>query len=132
MEEQNINQTQTPPPSQEAPKEEPKEEPKAAQMPEPTADAKDINENKLWALLGYLGILCLIPLLAKKDSKFAHFHAKQGLILLIGEFFVWIPLFGWLLGILIFILWIMGIVSVFSGKMKPLPIVGELAAKMNI
>jgi uncharacterized membrane protein len=82
--------------------------------------------------LGYLGILCLIPLLAKKDSKFAQFHAKQGLILLIGEFFVWIPFLGWILGIIILVFWIMGIINVFSGKMKALPIVGELAAKINI
>jgi len=98
----------------------------------PVGEDKDIKDNKLWALLGYLGILCLIPLLGKKDSKFAQFHSKQGLVLLIGEFFVWIPFAGWILGIIIFILWIMGIVSVINGKMKPLPIVGELAAKLNI
>ena len=95
-------------------------------------DEKDIKDNKLWAFLGYLGILCLIPLLAKKDSKFAQFHSKQGLILLIGEFFVWIPFVGWILGIIIFILWIMGVINVFSGKMKPLPLVGELAQKINL
>jgi len=93
---------------------------------------KDISENKLWAIIGYLGVLCLIPLLAKKDSKFAQFHAKQGLILTIGSFLSWVPFFGWLLGILIFIFWIMGVISVIQGKMKPLPIVGELAAKINI
>jgi uncharacterized membrane protein len=118
MDEQtNQNQTQSPAP--EAPKEQ-------------QADPKDVQENKLWAILGYLGILCLIPLLAKKDSKFAQFHAKQGLILLIGEFFVWVPILGWLLGIVIFVFWIMGIINVLNGKMTPLPIVGELAAKLNI
>jgi len=97
-----------------------------------SVDAKDVQENKLWAMLSYFGILVLIPLLLKKDSKFTQFHAKQGLILLIGEFFVWIPLFGWILGVVIFVLWIMGIVRALSGDMKPLPIVGELAAKLNI
>lgn len=118
-EQQNQNQPQSTPPPVQAPKEE-------------QADPKDVEQNKLWALLGYLGILCLIPLLAKKDSKFAQFHAKQGLVMLIGEFFVWIPLVGWILGIIIFVLWVMGIMNVFAGKMKPLPIVGELAAKLNI
>jgi uncharacterized membrane protein len=100
--------------------------------PAPSADQKDIEENKLWAFLGYLGILCLIPLLAKKDSKFAQFHAKQGLVMLIGWFFAWIPFVGWILGILLFVLWIMGIMAVFSGKMQKLPIVGDLAEKINI
>ncbi|HBP01599.1 MAG TPA: hypothetical protein DD454_05320 [Candidatus Moranbacteria bacterium] len=95
-------------------------------------ESKDVQENKLWALLSYFGVLVLIPLLAKRDSKFVQFHAKQGLILFIGEFFIWIPVFGWILGIIILVLWIMGIISVLSGNMKPLPIVGELAAKINI
>lgn len=93
---------------------------------------KDIKENKLWAFLSYLGLLCLVPLLAKKDSKFAQFHAKQGLVLAIGEFFIWIPFLGWILGIFILVLWIIGLMNVSSGKMKPLPLVGEMAAKMNI
>lgn len=95
-------------------------------------DSKDVQENKLWALLSYFGVLVLIPLLAKKDSEFTQFHAKQGLILFIGEFFIWVPIFGWILGIIIFVLWIMAIISVLSGNMKPLPIIGELAAKLNI
>ncbi len=98
----------------------------------PIGEDKDVQDNKLWAFLGYLGILCLIPLLAKKDSKFAQFHAKQGLVMLIGYFFVWIPFVGWLLGIALFILWIMAVISVFSGKMKPLPVIGDIAAKINI
>ncbi len=93
---------------------------------------KDVKENKLWALLSYFGVLVLVPLLAKKDSEFTQFHAKQGLILFIGEFFVWIPIFGWILGIIIFVLWIMGIINVLSGSMKPLPIIGELAAKIKL
>jgi uncharacterized membrane protein len=95
-------------------------------------DNKDVEENKLWAFLGYLGILCLIPLLAKKDSKFAQFHAKQGLVMLIGWFFVWIPIVGWIVGLALFVFWIMGVINVFSGKMTPLPIIGDLAAKINI
>lgn len=35
------------------------------------------------AVLAYFGILVLIPILAAKESKFARFHANQGLILLI-------------------------------------------------
>ena len=42
----------------------------------PMGDPKDVEENKLIAAVGYLGILFLIPLLAKKDSPFAQFHAK--------------------------------------------------------
>jgi uncharacterized membrane protein len=93
---------------------------------------KDADENKLWGVLAYLGILVLIPLLAKKDSKFAQFHAKQGLVMLIAEFFVWVPVFGWILGLLLFITWIVAIIKVLSGEMWKIPVVGDLAEKFNI
>ena len=95
-------------------------------------DSKDVQENKLWAVLAYLGVLVLIPLLAKKDSKFSQFHAKQGLVLLIGWFAVWIPIIGLLLGIVIFFLAIMGILNAASGEAKPLPIIGDVAKNLNI
>ncbi len=47
-------------------------------------DSKDISENKVMALLSYLGILFVIPLFAAPKSKFARFHANQGLILCIS------------------------------------------------
>ena len=47
-------------------------------------DPKDISENKIIALLSYLGILFVIPLFAAPKSKFARFHANQGLVLCIA------------------------------------------------
>ncbi len=96
----------------------------------------DIQENKAIAILSYIGILCLVPLLAKKDSPFAQFHAKQGLVLfiveIIGMFLM--PLFG--LGVLInlaaLIFSVIGIINVAGGKMSKLPIVGDLAEKFNL
>lgn len=107
-------------------------QPSSGQQQPAGADAKDIQDNKIVALLSYLGILCLIPLLAKKDSKFCQFHAKQGLVMTIACFFVWIPIVGWLLGVALFIFWVMGIMNVLSGKMAKLPIIGDLAEKINI
>lgn len=104
------------------------------QMPPqaPLNDEQDIQQNKLWALLGYLGILCLVPLLAKKESKFAQFHAKQGLLVFIAWFFVWIPVLGWLLGIALFFAWIIAVINVLSGKYWKIPVIGDYAEKINI
>ncbi len=46
-------------------------------------DEKDINDNKGISILSYFGPLVFIPMLAKKDSKYARFHANQGLTLFI-------------------------------------------------
>lgn len=104
------------------------------------ADEKDVAENKGMAAVGYLGILFLIPLLAKKDSPYAQFHAKQGMVLFICWIiasFVWvIPFLGWVIGAIanlgLFILFIMGLINALSGKTTPLPIIGGYAEKIKI
>lgn len=42
-------------------------------------DTQDIQSNKVWAVLAYLGILFFLPLVACKDSRFGKFHANQDL-----------------------------------------------------
>lgn len=102
------------------------------------SSGSDVEENKMLAFIAYFWVLCLIPLLTKKDSPYAQFHGKQGLSLAIVEtvfwFFSWvlwlIPVIGWILvlagNIFIFILWLMGIMNALSGKTEKLPLIGEI------
>ncbi|MFA7253359.1 MAG: hypothetical protein WC107_02285 [Patescibacteria group bacterium] len=97
---------------------------------------RDIEENKALAALSYIWILFLVPLLLKRDSTFAQYHAKQGLILflvwtIIG-FIFWLPIIGWLLGLGVIILFVIGMINALTGKMQPLPIIGKYAERMNI
>lgn len=97
---------------------------------------KDIEENKLVAALSYLGILFLVPLLAKRESPFCQFHAKQGLMFcivwIIGGFVFWFPLIGWAAGLFVLVLNIIGLVKALSGEKWEAPIIGDLAKKINI
>lgn len=98
-------------------------------------------KNTGMAILCYIGILVLIPLLtdAKNDS-FVKYHIKQGLTLLIFDIIIGIvsavPVVGWIVGlvgwILVVILFIMGIINAAGGQEKPLPIIGGMAEKFNI
>lgn len=45
----------------------------------PAAD--DVAANKGIAWLAYMGLLLLIPMLAKKDSKYCEYHVRQGVTL---------------------------------------------------
>ena len=103
------------------------------QKQEESSEIKEtVNKDlKLWGILCYLGVLVLIPLLLKKDSEFVQFHAKQGLLLLIGWIVAYFP-FGFIFWIASFILSVMGIVSVLQGEKKSLPLIGELAAKIKL
>lgn len=96
-------------------------------------NSKDVEDNKIWAVLAYF--LFFLPLLTARDSKFAMYHANQGLILLIFAVAVnvigwFIPILGWLLilpfGYLaIMIYLIIGIINSAQGKTKPLPLIGN-------
>lgn len=114
-------------------------EEKIENVPEPTSSGAVASDEKTLSAIGYLGILFLIPLLAKKESKFCQFHAKQGLVLFIADvilsFVGWIPFLGWIIlavgGILVFILMIMGIINAASGKYWEMPVLGQYAKKFN-
>lgn len=103
-----------------------------------TTTSSDIEKNKVFGILAYIGILFLVPLLAAPNSKFAKFHANQGLTLFIAEcilgvawwILVFIPVIGWLIGfaawVTIVVLSVMGIINAINGKMEKLPIVGDV------
>jgi uncharacterized membrane protein len=85
-------------------------------------------------LLGWVtGIVFLI---IEKENKFVRFHAVQSIVIF-GAYTVlaiilnFIPVVGWiiglLLGIAIFILWILLMVRAYQGKMWKLPISGNIA-----
>lgn len=106
---------------------------------------EDARDNKVMAILSYIGILVLIPLFAAKESSFARYHTNQGLALAIAEvlyavsygilssvilsiswhlYFV-VSIIG-RVGIVFFILAIIGIINAVKGRMKPLPIIGGI------
>ena len=106
-------------------------------MHKPLSDAQ---ENRLIAAIGYLGILCLVPLLLKKDSAFAQFHGKQGLATLIAWIVLWagnvVPVIGtfvWLVGSLaLFCLAVVGFVHALNGEMWEMPVLGKFAKSIKL
>ena len=104
--------------------------------------AEDMEQNKVYAILAYIGILFLVPILCAKESPFARFHANQGLVL-----FLFSIVCGIVVGILKVVLWyipfvsalltmaeglitlalmIYGIYNAATGKAKELPILGRI------
>lgn len=110
----------------------------------PETDKRDVEENRMVAAIGYLFILCLFPLLGKKESKFAQFHGKQGLTLTIAGVVLWfagfilafIPFLGWLamfLGwIILVVMAIMGIINALAGKYWEMPFFGKYAKEIKL
>ncbi len=108
-------------------------------------DKADIEQNKVMGILAYLSLLVLIPIFAAPKSKFARFHANQGLVLAIAEVAWWIvtailnvilyaiswtlgAIVGTILGLvnLVFLaMLIIGIINAVNGRAKELPVIGK-------
>jgi uncharacterized membrane protein len=111
------------------------------------------SEVNTMALLGYLGPLCLVPLLTGEKDEFVKFHVKQGMVLLICEAALWL-VWNFLVGSMVWswstwgfysmlstvqsaiylglgILSVVGITNVINGKQKELPVVGKFSEKIT-
>lgn len=95
-------------------------------------NSKDVEDNKLIAAIGYVSILFVLPMFLKKNSKFAQFHAKQGLLLFIIEVVcTWLP-FLWPVLVLAILAALWGIKSSLEGKYWEIPLIGKYTKKLNI
>lgn len=117
--------------------------PKMRQTEESMGGGEGIEKSKdvrILAAIGYLWILCLLPLLGKRESAFAQHHGKQGLVLTICSFVImliwWVPLIGWLIGffgtigLLVFV--VLGIQNAMQGKYWEMPVLGKYAKQIKL
>lgn len=96
-------------------------------------DEADINQNKTMAGLAY--ILFFLPLLACPGSRYGRYHANQALLLTLTSFigmfvFRLIPFIGWfvllpIFSLIMFVLFIIGLLNGLNGRAKELPIIGR-------
>jgi len=109
----------------------------------------DINDNKVFAILSYIPLICLVPFFVQaKKSSFVKFHANQGILLFILDFIIgivsgllaligMIPFVGivfailggivfGIIGLAILAAQIYGIVNAATGKAIELPLIGKI------
>ena len=106
-------------------------------MPKKNTNSKnskklDVELNKAVAALSYLWILFLVPLLLKRNSEFAQFHAKQGLVLFIGSLLTIIPVIGLILSLVLIVISVISIVKTLNGEWFKIPFVYEWSEKFNL
>ncbi len=97
----------------------------------------DVDEDKLMAALSYIGVLVLVPLLVKRDNPFVRWHAKQGLVVLIGIALslmtaAWVPALGNVLFLLLLLAAVVGLVQALLGRRWRIPIIGHIADSFKI
>ncbi len=108
-------------------------------------DSADIAQNRAMAVFAYLGILVIFPLFMAKGSRFARYHAGQGLALLLASAAYSIA-YSVLTGLLLSVSWefyfvlrlirlaglafpalaVLGIMNAINGKAAELPVIGKI------
>ena len=121
--------------------------------PPPAGGAAPGSDRTVMIVLSYLSLLCLIPLLTKKDDPEVQWHAKNGLAFVVFDIVVWIvlaivtrvaahiPIFGCGIATVLSVLWcivwvgilvihVVAIIKGVNGQRFRLPVVSDFADKM--
>ena len=121
--------------------------------PPPAGGAAPGSDRTVMIVLSYLSLLCLIPLLTKKDDPEVQWHAKNGLAFVVFDIVVWIvlaivtrvaahiPIFGCGIATVLSVLWCIvwvgilvihdvAIIKGVNGQRFRLPMVSDFADKM--
>ncbi len=98
---------------------------------------EDVLDGKMYAVLAYLSIFCIVPLIIKKDNPFVLDHGRQGLVLFVAETATLVIsiIFPWAFRPFLFILFgfsFWGMVTAIQGQVVELPVISRIAQKITI
>ncbi len=116
------------------------------ESPPPSPPSQQESSNRtIMLILSYLGILALIPLLVEKEDADIQWHAKHGLVLMVGwivlsialailSSFPYVGMFlgcavGPLLWLVILIIQIVAMLKALKGERLIIPVISEYADK---
>ncbi len=96
-------------------------------------DPADIQDAKGTAWLSYFGLFLLIPLLSKPNSRYIKHHCNIGLIIIIAGIISsvisaipYVGLLALVINLVVFIVWIMGLIHTFQGKAYDFPLLDKI------
>ena len=85
---------------------------------------------KVTGIVGYIGWIGWLIAFLAGDKEGAKFHLNQALVLniasIISGILAFIPVVGSVLGIVVFVFWILGIVAAIKEEEKELPLIGKI------
>ena len=93
-------------------------------------DAKEVlSDGKNVAIIAHITLIGWVIALVMNNSnksELGSFYIRQMLGLLILSFILWfIPVVGWILNLIVIILWVMSLIGALGGEKKPTPVLGE-------
>ena len=111
-------------------------------LEESTSKPRDpeIQDGKFFAAIGYLNVLCFVPIFLKKGNKFAQFHGRQAIVLFILEVAAGlisiIPAIGDLVSRFAFVVFgilsLIGIMKVLMEEYWEMPVIYEISTRITL
>lgn len=95
------------------------------------AQVKSADDSKIFAALSYLWVLSIVFYVLKKDDAYVQFHARQGMVLFLLSLCWIVPIIGWIVSFVAFIGIVVGAIKAYSGEKYRIPMVADLAEKIN-
>lgn len=106
-------------------------------MPKEGFAKADVLEGKMYAVLAYLSILCILPLIIKKENPFVLSHGRKGLVIFVAEvgtlvLSIVIPIIFRPFLFILFGLSLWGMVEAIRGQDVEIPVISKIAEKITI
>lgn len=92
-----------------------------------TDEQKDIRLHKDVAAFSYIWVMSVVVFFARKDSKFARYHSKQGLVLSLASIVWLVPGVGHFLMIFVVAGMVLGFLHAAQGQYSDVPLAGPLS-----
>ncbi len=133
MENQTPEQTNVSEPTPAAPSQ---VEPQQSETVPAEVSPTSTSAERVFATIGYVGPLFVLPLVAQPKSEYCKFHARQSMALLAVFFLqlivlVAIPLLGSLITFALFAAYILCMYNAYMGKTWKVPVIGAIAQKID-
>ena len=90
-----------------------------------TEISKDGKNVAIIAHIWFIGWVVAFIMNNGNKTELGSFYIRQVLGIIILALLSWIPLLGWIIGFVCFIMWIMSLISAINGEKKPVFLLGE-------
>ena len=97
----------------------------------------NLDEEHIYAAMCYLFVLVFVPILTRKQDPFINFHARQGLVIVVGVILsaviaMWTSWLGSIIFLLLLIADVIALIQAMQGHTWKIPLLGTLAEKFKI
>ena len=90
------------------------------------------SDDKIYGIVTYItwiGLLVVFVMTSLNNiprSEYVKFHMNQAMVIFLFALLGLIPYIGWIWGIFMLIIWVMGLISACQGEMKEVPLFGKI------